>query len=45
MQRRRTGERKPSLEKMLGQLLTDLCVEWGFCIPPVDCERIASSRR
>jgi hypothetical protein len=29
---------------MLGDLLIDLCVGWGFCIPPADCVRLASSR-
>lgn len=24
-------------------LLYDLCVEWGFCIPPEDAKRIAQS--
>ena len=37
--------RKPSLEEELGDLLTKLCVEWGFCIPPKDFDRIAASHR
>jgi hypothetical protein len=36
---------KPSLEKELDALLTKLCIEWGFCIPPADFRRIATSRR
>ena len=36
--------REPSLEKDLGDLLTKLCVEWGFCIPPSDFHRIAASQ-
>jgi hypothetical protein len=34
----------PMLEKMLGTLLDEMCLEWGFCLPPADRERIASSR-
>ncbi|NNG02505.1 MAG: hypothetical protein HKM95_00185 [Inquilinus sp.] len=30
-----------SLEKQIRDLLRDLCVDWGFCIPPADIERIA----
>lgn len=37
--------RKPSLENHLRDLLYALCVEWGFCIPPVDQDRIAKSRQ
>jgi hypothetical protein len=37
--------REPSLEKDLRSLLSTLCVEWGFCIPPDDVDRIASSQR
>jgi hypothetical protein len=29
---------------MLGYLLTEVCVEWGFGLPGADRERIASSR-
>jgi hypothetical protein len=36
--------RESSLEKRLSDLLTALCVEWGFCIPPDDFDRIASSQ-
>lgn len=31
------------LEKELRKLLDALCVEWGFCIPPGDADRIATS--
>ena len=31
----------PKLERDLTYLLYDLCVDWGFCIPPVDAQRIA----
>ena len=37
--------RKPSLEKDLSDLMTKLCIEWGFCIPPNDFHRIAASQR
>jgi hypothetical protein len=37
--------RESSLEKELSDLLTKLCVEWGFCIPPKDFDRIAASQR
>ena len=37
--------RKLSLEEELGDLLTKLCIEWGFCIPPKDFDRIAASHR
>lgn len=29
------------MERELRYLLYDLCVIWGFCIPPTDFERIA----
>lgn len=32
------------LEERLSHLLGKLCVEWGFCIAPVDAERIARSK-
>jgi hypothetical protein len=32
-----------SLQSELSVLLDWLCVEWGFCIPPNDAERIAAS--
>jgi hypothetical protein len=35
----------PSLEKDLRHLLDWLCVEWGFCIPREDCDRIAASQQ
>jgi hypothetical protein len=34
-----------SLEKQIRNLLYDLCVDWGFCIPPADADRIARSKR
>jgi hypothetical protein len=34
----------PPLERDLTRLLYDLCVDWGFCIPPVDAQRIARSK-
>jgi hypothetical protein len=37
--------REPSLEKDLRSLLSKLCLEWGFCIPPDDVDRIACSQR
>ena len=33
----------PSLERDLRTLLGCLCTEWGFCIPPADADRIATS--
>lgn len=33
------------LNKEIEYLLKDLCVEWGFCIPPVDAERIAGMNK
>lgn len=33
-----------SLEDRLSYLLSELCVDWGFCIPPADAQRIASTR-
>ncbi len=32
------------LEERIHYLLADLCVEWGFCIPPEDAARIAQSK-
>lgn len=32
-----------SLEDRLSHLLYELCVDWGFCIPPADAQRIAST--
>ena len=34
-----------SLEKQLRLLLSGLCVDWGFCIPPADADRIAQSKQ
>jgi hypothetical protein len=35
------GKLDPStLEKGLCTLLSELCIEWGFCIPPADATRI-----
>ncbi len=31
----------PKLERELLCLLSDLCVDWGFCIPPADVARIS----
>ncbi|MFK7783671.1 MAG: hypothetical protein AB8B56_01075 [Crocinitomicaceae bacterium] len=31
----------PPMERELIYLLVDLCVKWGFCIPPDDSERIS----
>jgi hypothetical protein len=28
--------RKHAVEKKLGHLLYEICVEWGFCLPPAD---------
>ena len=33
------------MERDLGILLDKLCMEWGFCIPPSDRARVATSRR
>jgi hypothetical protein len=33
-----------TLEDRLSQLLDELCVDWGFCIPPPDAQRIASTK-
>jgi hypothetical protein len=33
-----------SSEDRLFHLLYELCVDWGFCIPPADAQRIASTR-
>jgi hypothetical protein len=33
-----------SLEEHLSHLLYELCVDWGFCIPPADAQRIASTK-
>ncbi len=34
----------PPGERKLRYVLYDLCVKWGYCIPPADGERIAKSR-
>jgi hypothetical protein len=31
----------PLLERDLRDLLDELCVEWGFCIPPAACDEIS----
>ncbi len=31
----------PPLEREIRYLLYDLCVDWGFCVPPQDAERIS----
>ena len=35
----------PPLERKLRYFLYDLCVDWGFCIPPKESDRIASMQR
>ena len=35
----------PPLEREIHYLLYDLCVDWGFCIPPADADRIAVQDR
>ena len=32
----------PLLERKLRYFLYDLCVDWGFCLPPDDLDRIAT---
>lgn len=32
------------LEQALADLLGELCVEWGFCLPPASHDRIVASR-
>ena len=36
-------KRGASLEDRLSHLLQELCIDWGFCIPPADARRIAST--
>ncbi|WP_338762861.1 hypothetical protein WAF17_18460 [Bernardetia sp. ABR2-2B] len=31
----------PSMERELNYLLGDLCIKWGFCIPPDDWSEIS----
>ena len=31
----------PPMEREIDYLLCDLCVNWGFCIPPVKAEEIS----
>jgi len=31
----------PPMERELNYLLDDLCVRWGFCIPPLNAESIS----
>lgn len=33
----------PPMERELIYLLVDLCVKWGFCIPPDDFEQISKA--
>jgi len=33
----------PPMERELDYLLYDLCVNWGFCIPPVSAEQISKN--
>ena len=35
----------PPLEREIRYFLYDLCVDWGFCIPPDDADRIATKKR
>ena len=32
------------MNKKIEYLLSELCVEWGFCIPPAEASRIASMK-
>lgn len=34
----------PPMERELNYLLYDLCVHWGFCIPPQTAERISKEK-
>jgi len=36
----KVGKNVPPMEQELIYLLADLCVKWGFCIPPDDFEAI-----
>ncbi len=31
-----------SAKESIDKLLAELCVEWGFCLPPASCDRIAA---
>ncbi len=33
------------MEREINYLLYDLCVNWGFCIPPMDAEEISRKTR
>ena len=33
-----------SLEQQLRKLLSELCVDWRFCIPPEDADRISRTK-
>jgi aminoglycoside N3'-acetyltransferase len=35
----------PPMERELSYLLYDLCVKWGFCIPPIRAEEIRKMSR
>ena len=35
----------PPLERRLRYLLHDLCIDWGFCLPSADTNRIAQSQQ
>ena len=37
------GKDTPPMERELNYLLGDLCVKWGFCIPPDDWDKISKS--
>src|SRR5689334_5009278 len=36
----KVAKNTPPMERELTYLLYDLCVKWGFCIPPVRAEEI-----
>ncbi len=39
------GKSEPALlERQVRRLLNELCVDWGFCIPRTDIDRIARSK-
>jgi aminopeptidase-like protein len=40
----KVGKDVPPMERELIYLLYDLCVKWGFCIPPNDFEQISKKK-
>jgi hypothetical protein len=34
----------PPMEREINYLLYDLCVYWGFCIPPIDADVISTTK-